>query len=191
MPERLSPEGEDIDHTNSDLGLEVDEWSDWENDVNEHTASHHINVEQETESAKTEPSTASQQMVDAKTDSDKTESSSTLKRLDPSQAESIENLDIKTQPFKKLEASAEEDMDFFKDMEPVIQKANVLLINDGEEEESGESVPLTTVVSVGKSTSAANEQESPLIKVDSSRFDIKVEDLEVNEDGWDDEASGW
>ncbi|XP_065077610.1 protein-associating with the carboxyl-terminal domain of ezrin [Ochlerotatus camptorhynchus] len=189
MPERLSPEGEDIDHTNSDLELEVDEWSDWENDVNEHTASHHINVEQEMESAKTEPAEVQTDSTSAQ--SDKNEPNSKLKRSDPSQAESIENLDIKMKPFKKLDASAEEDMDFFKDMEPVIQKANVLLINDGEEEESSESVPLTTAVSVEKSVSGANEQESPLIKVDSSRFDIKVEDLEVNEDGWDDEASVW
>lgn len=195
MPERLSPEGEDIDHTNSDLELEVDEWSDWENDGNEHhTANQNpINVVvSEVESAKSEPSATSQPVV-VPTDPqiDRNESSSKPNRPVPAQAESIENLDIKIQPFKKLDASPEEEMDFFRDMEPVIQKANVLLINDGEEEDSGEGDPLTTATPRRKSGPCAKEQVSPLIMVDSSRFDIKVEDLEVNEDGWDDEASGW
>lgn len=189
MPERLSPEGEDIERTNSDLELEVDEWSDWENDGNEHISNHPNNAAPEVESAKTEPRTEGQPVV-SQTDL-QIESSSKLNRPALSQTRSIENLDIKTQPFKKLEASPDEEMDFFRDMEPIIQKANVLLINDGEGEDDGESVPLTTVTPLKSSGTGSREQISPLVKVDSSRFDIKVEDLEVNEDGWDDEASGW
>ncbi|EAT45469.1 AAEL003282-PA [Aedes aegypti] len=201
MPERPSPEGEDPCPTNSDVELEVDEWSDWENDANEHTTSHHINVEQQGEAAKSDTTTATATAVgDSLTDQVASSSSRTdqdepnkLKRSVSSQAESIETLDIKTQTFKKLESSAEEEMDFFKDMEPVIQRANVLLINDGDDTESSESAPLTVVEapSTAKSKAIKEEQEQPLVKVDTSRFDIKVEDLEVNEDGWGDEENEW
>nr|XP_019543635.2 protein-associating with the carboxyl-terminal domain of ezrin-like [Aedes albopictus] len=206
MPERPSPEGEDPCPTNSDVELEVDEWSDWENDVNERTTTHHINVGQQGEAVKPETSTttantASDSVGDQAASSSSRavqDESSRVKRSTSLQAESIETLDIKTQPLKKVEASAtEEEMDFFKDMEPVIQKANVLLINDGDDTESSESVPLTVVeapVSVRSKgvVKIADEQEQPLVKVDSSRFDIKVEDLEVNEDGWgDEEESEW
>ncbi|EAT37469.1 AAEL010549-PA [Aedes aegypti] len=201
MPERPSPEGEDPCPTNSDVELEVDEWSDWENDANEHTTSHHINVEQQGEAAKSDTTTATVTAVsDSLADQAASSSSRTdqdepnkLKRSVSSQAESIETLDIKTQTFKKLEASAEEEMDFFKDMEPVIQRANVLLINDGDDTESSESAPLTVVEapSTAKSKAIKEEQEQPLVKVDTSRFDIKVEDLEVNEDGWGDEENEW
>ncbi|XP_062547367.1 protein-associating with the carboxyl-terminal domain of ezrin [Armigeres subalbatus] len=200
MAERPSPEGEDPCPTNSDVELEVDEWSDWEQDPNERTASHHINLEQRLDAVTVEnPSNTISAVSDCSADrADSTPSSAEQekfvkpKRSVPMQAESIENLDIKSQTFKKVETLPEEEMDFFKDMEPVIQKANVLLINDGDEMESSESVPLAVAdIPAIKSKKSATEQEQPLISVDKSRFDIKVEDLEVNEDGWDDEESGW
>lgn len=194
MPERLSPEGGDIASTNSDVELEVDEWSDWENDTNEHTASHHINSggSQETEPTKSDDSTAT--VVEQTT-------ATAGRNVAPPKVESIENLDIKTQPFKKLEPSADEEFDFFKDMEPVIQKANVLLIDDADEQtevDRESSVPLTADYGskrgAGKIKSVAaagSEQHSPLIQVDRSRFDIKADDSEINEDGWDNEESEW
>lgn len=190
MPQRLSPEG---GHTNSDIELEVDEWSDWENDVNEHTASHAINQLQESPERSEEDSTA----TTVAAASANVPSKPDRQRSVPP-AESIENLDIKTQPVRKAESSGgDEEIDFFKDMEPVIQRANVLLINEDEEEpaeqreESGEeTIPLTAVKSPDKTKVTTGEQESPLIKVDRSRFDVKVDD-QVDEDGWDNEESEW
>ncbi|XP_055642118.1 protein-associating with the carboxyl-terminal domain of ezrin [Toxorhynchites rutilus septentrionalis] len=204
MPERLSPEGEDIYHTNSDVELEVDEWSDWENDSNEQTSSNSVKKVEEPESVRNDQITAISKVETIpppKAGSNQTaglphnkpeqkDPTKDKQSVPPRQEESIENLDIKTQTFKKLESSADE-MDFFKDMEPVIQKANVLLINDDEEVNSNESVPLTS----GHSSHRAGlepkvkEKDSPLIA--STRFDIKAEDLADNEDGWDDEESEW
>uniref|UniRef100_A0A8D8EYQ6 Protein-associating with the carboxyl-terminal domain of ezrin n=1 Tax=Culex pipiens TaxID=7175 RepID=A0A8D8EYQ6_CULPI len=190
MPQRLSPEG---GHTNSDVELEVDEWSDWENDVNEHTASHAINQPQEDPERSEEDSTATTVAAAAIAPSKPDRQRS----VPP--AESIENLDIKTQPVRKAESSGgDEEIDFFKDMEPVIQRANVLLINEDEEEpaeqrdDSGEeTIPLTAVKSPDKTKVTTGEQESPLIQVDRSRFDVKVDELEADEDGWDNEESEW
>ncbi|XP_058814715.1 protein-associating with the carboxyl-terminal domain of ezrin [Topomyia yanbarensis] len=198
MPERLSPEGEDIYHTNSDVELEVDEWSDWENDVNEHTTSHLINTGQEAEAPKddnkNEPITSQDGPITPTTtiSKDGKVSDSGKVRRQTSGSESIENLDIKTQPMKKVESTAENEFDFFKDMVPVIQKANVLLINDEDRADNAESIQLTTVRSKGENpTRFVDEQDIPLIKVDGSRFDVKVETLETNEDGWGDEESEW
>ncbi|XP_055541893.1 protein-associating with the carboxyl-terminal domain of ezrin isoform X2 [Wyeomyia smithii] len=199
MPERLSPEGEDIYHTNSDVELEVDEWSDWENDMTEHTVNHLLNTGQH-EGQHDNDTITNSQPVTLGNDVDYTQSAivrpdkeelEKIRRQTSVQAESIENLDIKTQPFKKpLESFTASDMDFFKDMEPVIQKANVLLIDEKD------PVDNISVTSAAKSTTATTnpivqEQDSLLLKVDGSRFDVKVETLEANEDGWDNEESEW
>ncbi|XP_055598443.1 protein-associating with the carboxyl-terminal domain of ezrin-like [Uranotaenia lowii] len=196
MPQRLSPDGEDTD-TNSDVEVEVDEWSDWDNDGNEHTVSHHINEEHRTESVKTVSDAAvsiagnksnTPQPINVQND----RSSTALKdTLPPKQKtdDNIDSLDIKSQTFKKLESNTAEEIDFFKDMEPVIQKANVLLIGD---EDPDELSPLNDMPNVGKHVEAMKDQEAPLVDVDTSRFQIKIDDLEANgEDGWDNEESEW
>lgn len=200
MPQRLSPEG---GHTNSDVELEVDEWSDWENDVNEHTNSHAINQlpEQEDPQSRSEDNSTATTVAAAAIQHINLD-----RQRSVPPAESIENLDIKTQPVRKELSSCagDEDIDFFKDMEPVIQRANVLLINDEDEpteqqqrDESGsEMIPLKAKSSSREdktkiTTGGEGEQESPLIQVDRSRFDIKVDELEVDEDGWDNEESEW
>lgn len=202
MPERLSPEGEDIYHTNSDVEIEVDEWSDWENDSNEQTSTNTAKKDEEPEIVKHDRNTAisreemtllkvvSNQSDDLPNKNERRKSTKDKQSVPPRQ-ESIENLDIKTQTFKKLEPTADYEMDFFKDMEPVIQKANVLLINDTEEADNNESAPLTSGHSPHRVRleSSAKEKESPLIA--STRFDIKAEDLVDNEDGWDNEESEW
>ncbi|XP_053694537.1 protein-associating with the carboxyl-terminal domain of ezrin [Sabethes cyaneus] len=203
MPERLSPEGEDIDHTNSDVELEVDEWSDWENDMNEHTVNHLINNDEHEIIAPmgndNDPSTNSE-IATVANDSVTIQSSvlrpdneelEKIRRKVSTQDENIDNLDIKTQPFKKpLESSTAGDMDFFKDMEPVIQKANVLLIDT---EKPTDNIPLISASKeiTAKTKPATQELDSPKTMVDGSRFDVKVETLEASEDGWDNEESEW
>ncbi|XP_058451811.1 protein-associating with the carboxyl-terminal domain of ezrin [Malaya genurostris] len=193
MPERLSPEGEDIYHTNSDVELEVDEWSDWENDVNEHSANHLINADQATEASKDENIneliTAHDGSISTIISSKEEQNSNSSKvKRQTSQTDSIENMDIKTQTLKKIEP-AENEFDFFKDMEPIIQKANVLMIND---EDRVETTDLTMVkANSDQPARLVDEIDVPLVTVDVSRFDVKVENLETNEDGWDDEEGVW
>uniref|UniRef100_A0A182SCH3 Protein kinase domain-containing protein n=1 Tax=Anopheles maculatus TaxID=74869 RepID=A0A182SCH3_9DIPT len=217
MPERLSPEGEDIYHTNSDVELDVDEWSDWENDGNELAVNHlrlidttapepvppsssvALNGTLEEDHHPSESTNASTAQLSRENSTEnKTKQSKGL----PSQAgESIERLDIKTQPFRKSDSGgAGEEFDFFKDMEPVIQKANVLLIDeevapikqDGSssstEHRSNSAFVLEDVSkteSVSVTQHELNEKEEELPLVNSSRLEIKVDDtMETTEDGW-------
>ncbi|XP_049286800.1 protein-associating with the carboxyl-terminal domain of ezrin [Anopheles funestus] len=213
MPERLSPEGEDIYQTNSDVELDVDEWSDWENDGNEQPAVNHLRL---LDTAATEPASTvfgingtsedlhhpPESNVATTLSRENSTESKTKQTKGPhhQSAETIERLDIKTQPVRKSDPTAGEEYDFFKDMEPVIQKANVLLIDedvsskhDGNAEQSlnkqeleskRESVPVAENV-----VHELSEKEEEIPLVNSSRLEIKVDDMETTEDGWGDDGN--
>lgn len=82
----------------------------------------------------------------------------------------INELDIKNQ--KSVKIKDEDEIDFFKDMEPVIQKSSVLILKDSENDE--------------KSKVEVIVEKLEEIEIDKSRFDIKISS-EVDEDGWGEE----
>lgn len=84
----------------------------------------------------------------------------------------INELDIKNQKSAKIKD--EDEIDFFKDMEPVIQKSNVLILESSENDEK----PKVEVLVVEKLEE---------IEIDKSRFDIKISSEIVDEDGWGEE----
>lgn len=211
MPERLSPEGEDIYRTNnSDVELEVDEWSDWENDGSEVVPVNHLRL---IDTGAPEPipmngvpedtilAPVPIQPITTLSRESSTESKGS-KQPGKGPAESIERLDIKTQPTatRKPDAGAGEEFDFFKDMEPVIQKANVLLIDDEtgptkQQDDGGQEA--NKIEQSGGPAAAAKEgsahelnerEEEEIPLVSSSRLEIKVDDsMATTEDGWGDE----
>ncbi|XP_035917406.1 protein-associating with the carboxyl-terminal domain of ezrin [Anopheles stephensi] len=219
MPERLSPEGEDIYQTNSDVELDVDEWSDWENDGNELAVNHlrlHDTVAPEPsvpssgaingtlEEEHPSESNASTALL-SRESSTENKSSKQSKGSGQNPGESIERLDIKTQPFRKSDsAGGGDEFDFFKDMEPVIQKANVLLIDEeaapikqddsssssSTEQRANTTEEITRTESVSVTQHELSEKEEELPLVNSSRLEIKVDDtMETTEDGWGDEGN--
>uniref|UniRef100_A0A182X891 Protein kinase domain-containing protein n=1 Tax=Anopheles quadriannulatus TaxID=34691 RepID=A0A182X891_ANOQN len=224
MPERLSPEGEDIYRTNSDVELEVDEWSDWENDSSEVVPVNHLRL---IDTGAPEPVPPMNGVPEetilvpepnapfTTLSRESSTESKGSKQPGKGPAESIERLDIKTQPTatRKPDAAggAGEEFDFFKDMEPVIQKANVLLIDDetgptkqqddgGQEankiEQSGGPAAAAAAATKEGSAHELNEREEEEVPlVSSSRLEIKVDDsMATTEDGWgdddDDEGNG-
>uniref|UniRef100_A0A2M4ADE0 Protein kinase domain-containing protein n=1 Tax=Anopheles triannulatus TaxID=58253 RepID=A0A2M4ADE0_9DIPT len=195
LPERLSPEGEDIYQTNSDVELQVDEWSDWENDGTTERLNDQQQAVEANEPAASSEATATENDQTTANKSTKEPATAALTKLAAPLAGSIERLDIRAQPTKKSEQS--DEFDFFKDMEPVIQRANVLLID--EEEAPSVNPPsdaeTNLVKEEKKSLSALNqgagkeveEEEVPLVS--SSRLEIKLDEMtEATEDGWGDEG---
>ncbi|XP_058058455.1 protein-associating with the carboxyl-terminal domain of ezrin [Anopheles bellator] len=201
LPERLSPEGEDIYQTNSDVELQVDEWSDWEND----TADQRV----QEQTARSEPvATVDRDQSLDQSDSTQQQGIGTASNDSSSAATvtggSIERLDIKVQATTK-KGDPGEEFDFFKDMEPVIQRANVLLI--AEDESGGNFTTHESRDATGEKLNPPDEnrnelrQETQRLKgignnkeeevpvVSSSRLEIKVDEMEATEDGWGDEGN--
>lgn len=81
----------------------------------------------------------------------------------------VKELDIKT---KRRNS---EEIDFFKDMEPVIHRTNVLLIAENNVEES----------------ETKNDESIKLNNLDNSRFDIKINECDVDETGWGNDVHDW
>uniref|UniRef100_U5EYE9 Putative transferase transferring phosphorus-containing groups n=1 Tax=Corethrella appendiculata TaxID=1370023 RepID=U5EYE9_9DIPT len=221
MPERLSPEGEDIlQHTNSDVDIEVDEWSDWENEltteqqITQSTDNNNLNrILLETSEAiatnqtnfytnndneledkflskltitDTQSSNDSVTALKSKS-SDLTSSCSSNKRhSNEFFEENIETLDIKTQTFKVLEQKQDEEVDFFKDMEPIIKKANILLIDKDIKKDDSDND--RSNINARDNFLVENEP-NPIVKIDSSRFELKV--MDEDENGWNDECNDW
>ncbi|ETN65818.1 ezrin-binding protein pace-1 [Anopheles darlingi] len=189
LPERLSPEGEDIYQTNSDVELQVDEWSDWENDgTTERPNDQQQSVESNEPATGTETITTENDQTAASKPTNEPPAPALAKVAAAPLAGSIERLDIRAQPTKKSEQS--EEFDFFKDMEPVIQRANVLLIDEETPSVNTPSEAETKLVKEGKSSLSVHtgaEEEVPLVS--SSRLEIKLDEmLEATEDGWGDEG---
>lgn len=81
----------------------------------------------------------------------------------------VKELDIKT---KRRNS---EEIDFFKDMEPVIHRTNVLLI--AEDNINGNDT--------------SKDELNKLNNLENSRFDIKINECDVDETGWDDDGNDW
>uniref|UniRef100_A0A182IMA6 Protein kinase domain-containing protein n=1 Tax=Anopheles atroparvus TaxID=41427 RepID=A0A182IMA6_ANOAO len=209
MPERLSPEGEDIYQTNSDVEIDVDEWSDWENDGNERTVNQLLaswapnGPTEDPPSATNGNGVVEEHVPEANGAQDSAFESKRKPSREPQTAESLERLDIKV---KKTDPGAGEEFDFFKDMEPVIQKANVLLIDDGDDDETagnddaGGDGSLERLHSPPEKQTEQQEapaqrplklvdKEEELPLVNSRRLEIKVDEMENTEDGWGDEGN--
>uniref|UniRef100_A0A182JQD9 Protein kinase domain-containing protein n=1 Tax=Anopheles christyi TaxID=43041 RepID=A0A182JQD9_9DIPT len=205
MPERLSPEGEDIYQTNSDVELEVDEWSDWENDANEIPVNHLRLIDTSVQGTVMNGVLEESNVATTLSRENSTESKDGKQSKSGQQGESIERLDIKTQPpIRKSDPTAGEEFDFFKDMEPVIQKANVLLIDEEaaiKQDEGPEQMSTTVGVETNNSDQQPiepviqghvhelNEREEEIPLVNSSRLEIKVDDMDPTEDGWGDDGN--
>ncbi|XP_063701730.1 protein-associating with the carboxyl-terminal domain of ezrin [Culicoides brevitarsis] len=108
MPERLTPEGEEMEPV--DATNENEDWSDWENPTHSIPETHSSQITEEI--VANEVFEAPQVREIAKT--------RTAIKTD-----NIDELDIKNQIFRKVEEP--EEFDFFKDMEPVIKSASVTL----------------------------------------------------------------
>ncbi len=90
----------------------------------------------------------------------------------------IENafMDVKELDIKTKRRNSEE-IDFFKDMEPVIHRTNVLLIAEEDNVNGNDTV---------------NDDElNKLNNVENSRFDIEVNECDVDETGWGDDGNDW
>ncbi|XP_035783770.1 protein-associating with the carboxyl-terminal domain of ezrin-like [Anopheles albimanus] len=196
LPERLSPEGEDIYQTNSDVELQVDEWSDWENEATTERPNVQ-SVDANDPTAGTEAISTENDQATASKATSESAPAALAKLAAAPLAGSIERLDIRAQPTKKSEQS--EEFDFFKDMEPVIQRANVLLIDEDAasvnpppeaetnlvKEEKKKDLPVSSRQVAKKE--AEEEEEVPLVS--SSRLEIKLDEMmEATEDGWGDEG---
>ncbi|KAG4066475.1 hypothetical protein HA402_007111 [Bradysia odoriphaga] len=94
--------------------------------------------------------------------------------LDTSQR--IENtiMDVKELDIKAKRRQSEE-IDFFKDMEPVIHRTNVLLIA-----EDGMNGNGTTT-----------DESKKLNNLENSRFDIEINECDADETGWGDDGNDW
>lgn len=82
----------------------------------------------------------------------------------------VKELDIKT---KRRNS---EEIDFFKDMEPVIHRTNVLLIAED---------------NVNDSAAPPDDTAIKLNKHENSRFDIKINECDEDETGWGDDGNDW
>lgn len=177
MPERLSPDGgEDVKTTSEVLELEDDAWSDWETEAD-------VQHLEDTSNSKIITDTSSADgitLINAPSSIVDLNSRKHSNITSESFIKDIKELEIK--------ASASTEIDFFKDMEPIIQKTNVLVIKDENND--------TAIIAAEKNVSIDNVQVSQIeedkINVDQSRFEIKtnVSD-DVEETGWDDEANDW
>lgn len=86
----------------------------------------------------------------------------------------IENtfMDVKELDIKTKRRNSEE-IDFFKDMEPVIHRTNVLLIAEDNVNDKTEN------------------ESNKFNSLDKSRLDIKLNECEVEETGWGDDGNDW
>lgn len=201
MHERLSPDGgEDVQAT-TDGEIEEDAWSDWENEEtqippDEGNAENSeilpseafppvADVQQSpsvTSATPTTPTKASNTQL-ASANKPKTAPNATAAGFDD-----INELDIK---IKKLMNTSVEEIDFFKDMEPVIQStaATIALVEEKviEDFNADESKKDEKEVN-GKEKNKSTVDES--VVVDASRFQINVAD-DMCEAGWDDDTNDW
>ncbi|XP_055904654.1 protein-associating with the carboxyl-terminal domain of ezrin [Eupeodes corollae] len=186
MPQRLSPDGGEDVHNGTDGEIDEDAWSDWENEERQEVAPAAAVVIENLIIEPLPSATSSSSVVQSPrislTDSFKTSSSNSVVAT-PKIIDDISELDIKVQ---KLPGSANDDIDFFKDMEPVIQKSTTSII------------PETLLSSTSIDEKLPSPKKSNIavedVKVDSSRFEFKAPELEETtaEAGWgDDDIDDW
>lgn len=181
MPERLSPDGgEDVKTTSEIMELEDDTWSDWETDNADGNAAG-VKLNEELSLASGVAST------------NNIPSSAPVPNRKSSSGVVIDNfiIDVKELDIKII-PQASEEIDFFKDMEPVIHKASVMLIP-----ENNSKLPIqqiTPMIEVPPLHETVEKNLNDVVNVDQSRFEIKAsvnDDEVVTETGWDDESNDW
>lgn len=152
LPERLSPDGGE-DSVNSDKD-EEDMWSDWDNDNSqtENKSSSNVDVIIPVEIKSTAETVAGVPEMKAISDD-------------------ICDLDIKLQK----RPSKEEEIDFFKDMEPVIAKPKLILLEKKEDEEDEQSEKLS-------------DNSATVVSSSNNRLTVRLEE-DVTEEGWGDSIS--
>lgn len=82
----------------------------------------------------------------------------------------VKEIDIKTK------RKNSEEIDFFKDMEPVIHRTNSLLIAEDNLNGNGD---------------ARSNESIKLANLENSRFDIEVNECDIDETGWGDDGNDW
>lgn len=197
MPERLSPDGgEDVKTTSEVLELEDDAWSDWETEpdamhLDDASATNNI-ITGNTPSA-----------VDVALENN----NGTTSIIDLSKKQSTVKSENFIKDIKELEIkpAASSEIDFFKDMEPIIQKTNVLVIEEERSRDERDGLAAATgdiegilgekkVCTDDNATMSekGNKIQEDKINVDQSRFEIKTSVSDsAEETGWDDEANDW
>lgn len=175
LAERLSPDGgEDVKTTSEVMEMEDDTWSDWETEGG---------------GGDNFPSAA---VPDDDDDDDDGQALATTVRRQAATTTTdtfldVKELDIKIIPTVVTAATAE--IDFFKDMEPIICKTNVLLIDD-DVEQLKKTTPIVRAAIDNQETLSADSK----INVDKSRFEMRTilnDDDEQNGDAWGTEANDW
>lgn len=186
MPERPSPDGGEDVTSSGVLEFEDDSWSDWEADNNvDHNDAMAAVCDGDDAMRKSGPGGSENASV------------SSLPSMIPngevkSFIKDVKEMDNKAATARK---SAEVEFDFFKDMEPVIQKTNVLVIGDvAIDLDRSEHMPTNETADSSKTEKEKAVVSPAVITIDNSRFEIKTTDGDgdaVDEMGWDDETNGW
>lgn len=194
MPQRLSPDGGEDVHNGTDGEIDEEAWSDWENEDRQETnetsapiAIESLIIEPQPPAAASTVSSVIQSPRISLSESFKTSSTNSVV-VTPKIIDDISELDIKVQ--KLPNSSASEDIDFFKDMEPVIQKSTTSIIPEALLN-STNSNPSEKLPSPKKSNTITVED----VKIDTSRFEFKApesEETTAEAEGWgDDDIDGW
>lgn len=190
MPQRLSPDGGEDVHNGTDGEIDEEAWSDWENEDRQEVettppiAIESLVIEPQPPAASTVSSVIQSPRISL-SDSFKTSSTNSVV-VTPKIIDDISELDIKVQ---KLPNNAGEDIDFFKDMEPVIQKSTTTIIPEALLSSTNSSERLPTSPKA-KNLNLTVED----IKIDTSRFEFKAPEMEetTSETGWgDDDIDNW
>lgn len=168
MAQRLSPDGGE-DLKASELDEEI--WTDWEEELEEISRPEDNGVpELETLAANLEVD-SSIIIDDIALAPPKLDNIHSYRKKSITE---IDELDIKNQKVVK----SSDEMDFFKDMEPVIQKSNILSLDLNADSENVKH--LVDVSDTILNTDTIKDEISV-----TNRFDINISD--ENEDGWGDE----
>lgn len=180
MPERLSPDGGE-DFKNSEIDDET--WTDWEEeliDENLHQQQNNIinntNDLNENEIIINNNENLIDNLIPKKV-------IETINQFNRKSITEIDELDIKNQ---KVTKKHDEEMDFFKDMEPIIQKTNILILEEKNNDVDVVAEENNIKIDDEIDDKNLNSGNSVINLIDKSRFDIKV--VDDNEDGWEDET---
>lgn len=170
---------------NTDQELEVDEWSDWEENELEIVSSLNPDIIPE------DP--VIQKKFDLTT---------LQKSIKPPVNDNIDELDIKNQKFSKIEEKARSELDnLFKDMEPVIQKTNRLVIEETESSSAnvvddklnGSNNNSVKLLKANHSNDKPADEKVPEpVSIDNTRFEMKIDEgIDQEEGGWGDSNEDW
>lgn len=174
MAERLSPDGGE-DLKASELDEEI--WTDWEDELEDALARPENDLIPDTDTQPTNLEIDNSIIID--TVSIQPIKVDNIHSYRKKSITEIDELDIKNQ---KVVKKKDDEMDFFKDMEPVIVKSRSLSL----ELNNVDTDPVTENLVNISDTILDSDKILEDILVKTNRFDIKMSD--ENEDGWGDET---